>query len=276
VTVALSIGKFGIRHTSSLKKLPAYDNVIQSVTGFQAMTGFAGTSGVRCGSAVGDSFTGMNCALAILMAYRKKLKTGKGSRIDLSMFDCIFGILEPHILANTVNGENHQRVGNSDKYLFAPCDVYECKDGWFSIGITSNAEFRRFCESIGNEKLCEDERFITNEDRCLNNDALTDEISGFFKDKTKAELEELLRKKQVKNAPLLSIPEIIEHPQTKARNLIVEINDPGIGNYTVTGNPMFMTETPATYDKGAPLLGEDTKRILEELGYSSTEIKEII
>ncbi|MCI9598789.1 MAG: hypothetical protein HFE75_16225 [Firmicutes bacterium] len=274
--MALSIGKFGIRHTSSLKKLPAYDNVIQSVTGFQAMTGFAGTSGVRCGSAVGDSFTGMNCALAILMAYRKKLKTGKGSRIDLSMFDCIFGILEPHILANTVNGENHQRVGNSDKYLFAPCDVYECKDGWFSIGITSNAEFRRFCESIGNEKLCEDERFITNEDRCLNNDALTDEISGFFKDKTKAELEELLRKKQVKNAPLLSIPEIIEHPQTKARNLIVEINDPGIGNYTVTGNPMFMTETPATYDKGAPLLGEDTKRILEELGYSSTEIKEII
>ena len=71
------------------------------------------------------------------------------------------------------------------------------------------------------------------------------------------------------------MPEIIEHPQTKARNLIVEIDDPGIGKYSVTGNPMNMSESPASYERGAPLMGQDTVNIMKELGYSDRQIQKL-
>lgn len=269
-----SISGFG--QTSSLKKLPAYDNVIQSVTGFQSITGFPETVGVRCGSAVGDSFTGMNCALAILMAYRRKIETGQGCRIDISMFDCIFGILEPHILSNTVNNESHERAGNSDKYLFSPCDVYECKDGWFSIGITNDNDFAEFCRITGKEELLENEKFATNSARCANNDELTEAISGYFKDKTRKQLEDIFTEIGIINAPLLTIPEIVDHEQTRARNMIVEMDDPGVGKYFTTGNPMHLSETPASYDKGAPLMGQDTAAVLKAIGYDDSRIEELV
>ena len=119
-----SISGFG--QNTELKKSPAYDNIIQSLTGFQYMTGFPKEQEVRCSSAIGDSFTGLNCSLGIIMAYFRKLKTGEGARIDVSMFDCIFGTLEPHILAKTMTNKENYRMGNADYFFFAPYDAYDC------------------------------------------------------------------------------------------------------------------------------------------------------
>lgn len=268
-----SISGFG--QNTELKKSPAYDNIIQSLTGFQYMTGFPEEQEVRCSSAIGDSFTGLNCSLGIIMAYFRKLKTGEGARIDVSMFDCIFGTLEPHILAKTVANKENYRMGNADYFLFAPYDAYDCKDGWFSIAVRNNEEFDIFCKTIGREELTHDKRFIDNKSRCENADILKKEILPFFADKTRKELEEIFTKQGIINAPLLTVPEFIEHPHAKARNMMVWIDDPGIGKYLATANPMHLSITPPTYEKAAPLLGEDTKKILQDAGFSQEEIEKL-
>lgn len=268
-----SISGFG--QNTTLKKSPAYDNIIQSMTGFQYMTGFPDEQEVRCSSAIGDSFTGLNCSLGIIAAYLRKLKTGEGARIDVSMFDCIFGILEPHILAKTVAGQETFRMGNADWFLFAPYDVYRCRDGWFSIAVTDNEQYERFCRVIGNEELIRDGRFIDNSSRCANVDALNDKIAPFFADKTREELERLFNEEDIINAPLLTVPEIIEHPHAEARGMMVWVEDPGLGKFRTTSNPMKLNETPPVYEKAAPLLGEDTKDILLGEGFAEGEIEKL-
>lgn len=268
-----SISGFG--QNTELRKSPAYDNIIQSMTGFQYMTGFPHEQEVRCSSAIGDSFTGMNCALGIIMAYLRKLKTGEGARIDVSMFDCIFGILEPHVLAKTVAGADNFRMGNADYFLFAPYDAYDCKDGWFSIAVTDNESFERFCKIIGKEELAKDSRFIDNKDRCANVEALTAEISPFFADKTRNELEKIFTEQEIINAPLLTIPEIIEHPHAAARDMMIWMDDPGLGKFRTTANPMRLSDTPPVYKKAAPLLGESTKDVLLGAGFSEDRIEKL-
>ena len=268
-----SISGFG--QNTELKKSPAYDNIIQSLTGLQYMTGFPNEQEVRCSSAIGDSFTGLNCSLGIIMAYFRKLKTGEGARIDVSMFDCIFGTLEPHILAKTMTNKENYRMGNADYFFFAPYDAYDCKDGWFSIAVRTNEEFSRFCKIIGRESLSYDKRFSTNTNRCKNADELRKEILPFFSDKTREELETIFTEEGIINAPLLTVSEFIEHPHSKARKMMVWIDDPGIGRYLATANPMQMSATPPTYEKAAPLLGEDTKRILQNVGFTQEEIERL-
>lgn len=268
-----SVSGFG--QNTALKKSPAYDNIIQSLTGFQYMTGFPYEQEVRCSSAIGDSFTGLNCSLGIVMAYLRKLKTGEGARIDVAMFDCIFGILEPHILAKTVSGKENFRMGNADYSLFAPYDAYACKDGWFSVAVTDDEEYMRFCKTIGNETLIDDSRFRSNRDRCANVDALTAEIAPFFADKTRDELEKIFTEQGIINAPLLTIPEIIEHPHAAAKEMMLYMDDPGLGKFRTTSNPMKLSVTPPVYETAAPLLGQDTKDVLLGAGFSAEELERL-
>ncbi len=173
----------GYGQTSPLKDRPAYDNIIEAVTGLQNMTGYPEDPGVRCGSAIGDSLTGLYCCYAILMAYRNREVTGQGERIDVAMFDTIFSILEPHTMAKTLTDYDNVRGGCNDRETLVPYDVYKCKDGYFSCGLASDNGWKEFCE-------------------CTN----------------------------------------------------------------------FMDLTPVKYDKGSPLLGENTDEILTGLGYSAADI----
>lgn len=268
-----SISGFG--QNTTLRKSPAYDNIIQSMTGFQYMTGFPHEQEVRCSSAIGDSFTGLNCSLGIVMAYLRKLKTGEGARIDVSMFDCIFGILEPHILAKTVSGKDTFRMGNADHSLFAPYDAYDCKDGWFSVAVTNNEDFARFCKVIGNEALSEDIRFADNKNRCENVEVLKEEIAPFFAEKTRDELEKIFTDNNIINAPLLTIPEIIEHPHAAARGMMLYMDDPGLGKFRTTSNPMKLDVTPAVYETAAPLLGQNTREVMIDAGFSEEELEQL-
>lgn len=273
-----SISGFG--QSGPLKNLAAYDNVVQSMSGVMEMTGFPDGVPTRIGPAIGDNFTGLTMALAILMAYYNKLNTGKGQYIDVAMMDTIFGILESPILFKTLLNEEISRCGNSDVTL-VPYDVYPCKDGYFSAGLASDSGWDRFCNCIEMPELIEDSRFIDNDARCKNYDILTPIITKFFLGKTKGELAEIFSAVKIPNAPVSTIPELMEHPQIHARGMLQEIVDPGVGKYLAIGNPMQMDVTPAALEFGAPLRGQDTEKILKGLGYEEKEIsafleKEII
>lgn len=268
-----SISGFG--QNGPLKDLAAYDNVVQSMSGIMEMTGFPDGVPTRVGPAIGDNFTGLTMALAIVMAYYNKLNTGKGQRLDVAMLDTIFGILESPILFYTLLAEKVTRCGNNDAATLVPYDVYPCKDGYFSAGLASDSGWDKFCNAIEMPELINDPRFCNNELRCKNYEIITPIITEFFLKKTKAELQEVFSPAGIPNAPVLTIPEIMKHPQIQAREMLIEMEDPGVGKYLAIGNPMKLEKTPAKLEFGAPLIGQDTEKILESFGCSKEEIKEL-
>lgn len=265
-----SISGFG--QSGPLKDLAAYDNVIQAMSGIMEMTGFPEDIPVRVGPALGDNVTGMNASLAILMAYFNKQKTGKGRKIDVSMMDSIFGILESPILFMTLLDKEVTRSGNNDAGTLVPYDVYPCQDGFFSAGLAGDSGWDKFCNVLGMPELIEDARFLNNETRCKNYKVLTDIISPFFKDKTRAELQELFSAKNIANAPVLSVGEMMGLPQMDARGMFQDFTDVGVGPYQAIANPVKLENSPATLRMGAPLLGQNSDLILEQIGYSKDEI----
>jgi len=265
----------GFGQTGPMKKYPAYDNVIQSMSGLMDMTGFPEKEPRKAGPSVSDSFSGLNLALGILMAYYSKLNTGKGQRVEVSMLDTLIGMLESPILFKSLLNEEVTRCGNNDAGTLAPYDVYECSDGYFSAGLAGDSGWDKFANVMSMPELIEDARFETNELRCKNFVDLDLILRGFFIDKTRADLETNFSAVNIPNAPVLSIPEIMNHPQLKARDMLIKINDPGIGEYIGIGNPMRMDRTPPAYEKGAPLLGEDTIKILSEFGFSKEEVENL-
>lgn len=255
-------------------KLAAYDNVIQAMCGMMEMTGFADDVPTKVGPALGDNFTGLTMALGIVMAYYHKLNTGKGQYLDVSMMDTLFGMLESPILTKELLGKELTRCGNTDPTL-CPYDVYPCRDGYFSAGLAagSDAEWKRFCAAINMPELLEDARFATNELRLENYDILTPILTEYFKTKTKAELTEAFNANNIPSSPVNTIPELMDHPQLKARGMLVPLRDDGVGDYLAMGNPMLLSETPAVLEKGAPSMGRDTVSVLREYGYTDAEIE---
>ena len=268
-----SISGFG--QTGPLSHLAAYDNVVQAMTGIMEMTGDPDGIPTKVGPAIGDNFTGLHMATAITMAYFHKLNTGKGQALDVAMYDAIFSILESPILFETVLGETSTRTGNADPATLVPYDVYKCKDGYFSAGIASDSGYPKFCHAINMPELIEDPRFVENEIRCTNYEPFTEIVSDFFAKRTRSELADVFVAAKVPNAPVFDIPEVMEHPQIKARDMMQELSDPGVGEHLAIGNPMKLSKTPAVLEHGAPLLGQDTDAILKSIGYSDAKIKEL-
>lgn len=266
----------GYGQNTSWSKLPAYDNVIQAQTGLMEMTGTADGVPTKVGVSVGDNYTGLEMSLAITLAYYNKLKTGKGQYIDVAMYDTLFEIMESPILTYELEGTKSTRCGNTDPTLF-PYDVYPCKDGYFSPGVAagSKKEWKAFCEAIEMPELLENERWMSNDNRLEDYDELTAKILPFFADKTKAELADIFTSYKIPNAPVKTIPELVTDPQLKARDMLIDMEDPGIGKYVATGNPMKLSLTPAVIEKPAPLLGADTDHVLAELGYSEDVIAKL-
>ena len=266
----------GFGQDSSLKNLAAYDNIVQAMSGLMEMTGFPDQAPVRMGPAIGDSLTGLNTALAILMAYYHKLETGEGQRIDVAMMDTIFGIMESPILFQTLLNKRLTRSGNNDAETLVPYDVYECKDGYFSVGLASDAGWPKFCQAIHREELTEDPRFLTNETRCANYQAFTDCVKDYFLGKTKAELAEIFTAAKIPNGAVQTIPDILESQQLKERDMLLPLIDPNIGRYIALGNPMKLSKTPARIYAASPRLGQHTREVLLEAGYSRGEIEALV
>lgn len=264
----------GYGQNTTWRKLPAYDNVIQAQTGLMEMTGEADGVPTKVGVSVGDNYTGLEMSLAVALAYYNKLKTGKGQYIDIAMYDILFGIQEGPILTYELEGVKSTRCGNTDPTLF-PYDVYPCKDGYFSPGVAagSKKEWKAFCEAIEMPELLENERWMSNDNRIEDYDILTPMILPFFAERTKAELTEIFNAHKIPNAPVNTIPELLEDPQLEARDMLIEMEDPGIGKYKATGNPMKLSMTPPVVEKPAQLLGASTDAVLSELGYSEADIE---
>lgn len=260
-----SISGFGIE--GPLAQRPTYDIVAQAMGGIMSITGFPDRPPVKVGPSIADNYSGVFLALGIMMALYNREKTGKGQRLDVSMVDTIFSILENAVVNYTVGGIIPKPAGNVDPGI-APFDSFEAKDGMFVMGVGTNAMWARLCEVMGRPELIDDPLYATNDLRCQNYlTGLKGIVEEWTLTKTKKELEELIVGAGIPFGLVLSIPEVIEQEQTKVREMIVEVEDPVIGKMQIPGVTIKMHSTPGKVERPAPTLGQHNEQILKELGY---------
>jgi CoA:oxalate CoA-transferase len=252
----------GFGQYGPLSKRPCYDIVAQSMGGIVNLTGFPDHPPTKVGPSVADNVTGIYLCVGILMALHYREKTGIGQMVDVAMLDTVFSLLENAIVITTMTGEVPQRQGNIDPSI-APFDIYKSRDGHIAIGVGNDKLFKKFCSVIGRPDLGEEPLYHTNELRCKNyTSGLQAIIAEWAKDKDSCYIEELFDKAGIPCGPVLDMQEAIEHPQIKARNMMVDVEHPTIGPMSFQGCPIKFSETPGSIETPAPVLGQHNAEIL--------------
>ncbi len=251
---------------------PCYDVVSQAMGGMLYLTGFKETDPVKVGPSVGDHVAGIYLAVGVMMALYYREKTGIGQHVDVAMMDVIFSILENAIVNYTVGGEIPERNGNIDPSI-SPFDVYNCKDGFVAIGVGNDRLFDKFCKTMNREDLLEDPRFATNDLRQTNYiPDLKGAIQEYCGKYTKKELEIIMDEAGIPCGPVMNVKEIIEHPQTQAREMMVHCEHPTAGDQYFQGCVIKLSETPGKVEFAAPLKGQHNREIF---GLTEEEEKQL-
>ncbi|MFK5951701.1 MAG: CoA transferase [Desulfobacterium sp.] len=269
-----SISGFG--QDSPMKHLPAFDLVAQAMGGIMSVNGQKGAPPTRVGVSLGDTSTALYTAFAIVTALFNREKTGQGQSIDVSMVDSVFSLLEMSLFSYLGDDKKVlDRMGSRHPTSY-PYDVFEAKDGYFTIATFDNTGFSRLCEAMGRFELMEDERFLTDTIRGKNDTALKEIIHSWSKELTVEQVLDILEKARVPSSPIYNIQQIAESDHIKARQMLVNVDHPVAGPIRIPAMPVKFSHTKAKIQGPSPLLGEHTKEVLKnELGFDDQTINEL-
>ena len=256
----------GYGQTGPYASRPGYDMMAQGMGGIMSITGEADGPPVKVGVAINDVMSGMYTAVALLSALRHRDRTGQGQFIDVSLLDAQVSWLYNQGLNYLVSGEAPHRLGTAHPNS-APYQAFPTSDGYIIIAANNDQQFKRFCEVGDALALLDDPRFKTNPDRVRNRNALVDAVSAVTRTRTIDDWIEALSKAGVGCAPINTIDRVFADPQVQHRGMQIEMAHPlaGAAPVNLIGNPIKMSETPATYRRPPPTMGEHTDEVLSEL-----------
>jgi crotonobetainyl-CoA:carnitine CoA-transferase CaiB-like acyl-CoA transferase len=265
-----SISGFG--QYGPLSELPSYDLCIQAMCGLMSMNGYPGMSPMRVGNSITDYMSGVLVVVAVLSALRVRDSApageGKGQYIDISMFDSGMTMLENSISRYDLTGEVAGLIGSHHPSA-APHNIYKTSDSYVAILIIDNNSWARLTKVMGNPGLSEDPEFATIEARLKNVDRVDEIMEEWTRSKTSAEVMEIFKAEGFACGTVHSVNEVMANEQVKARDMLVEVNQPQLGPVKIPGCPIKFSETPAGVAGPAPLTGEHTQEVLcDILGYS--------
>ncbi len=262
----------GFGKTGPMNNTAGNDLTAEALCGLMQITGYPEDKPTAHGSRMADQFGGVFLAFAIISALMARETTGEGQKIDISSADCMFTALEDSVVEAAMSGKRFEREGNRSRSI-APYDTFEVKDGIVSTAVSTNGQWKKFCEAMDMEELLDDPRYATNESRGENYDtSLRKVIADKFKDMTKWEIEALLRPYNIPSGPGYTVPEAFDSEQLSARNMVVEVEDKALGTVKMPGFPIKISGADDVPAGSAPLLGEDTEELLRAVGYDSGEI----
>jgi len=262
--VYLHISGFG--RTGPYAKRAGYDMLAQGMGGVMSLTGPVDGDPHKVGVGISDVMCGMYATTALLAALRHRDKTGQGQLIDLALLDTSVAWLINEGVNYLTHGQENVRRANAHSNI-VPYDVYPTADGYVILAIGNDGQFRKFCEFVGKPEMAAEERFLTNDMRVRNRDAITPLMRQITVTKTTSEWVEGLAPLGVPSAPVNTVPMAFEDPQINHRGMRIEMDHPisADGKCRLIGNPINYSETPVTYRRPPPMTGEHTDEILEEL-----------
>jgi crotonobetainyl-CoA:carnitine CoA-transferase CaiB-like acyl-CoA transferase len=267
-----SISGFG--QTGLYRDRPGYDIIGQAMGGLLSITGWPDSPPTRSGTAIGDILSSLFCCIGILAALNIRERTGEGQMVDVSLVDSVFAALENIPQKYYVDGQVPGRIGNRYEFIY-PYDTFRARDGWVVIGIANDAIWARFLEATG--LRLDDPRYATNKLRVENHETLRQALEEWTLTHDKGEIVRLLNDCRVPSCPIYNIKDASEDPHISGdREMVVEVDQPGLGKVKLQGNPIKMSATRPTPRGPAPKLGEDTETVLRELlGLGPEEYKRL-
>ncbi len=248
-----------------------FDLVAQGFAGLMSITGEPGRPPAKTGNPVSDINAGILAAVGILAAYAHRLTTGRGQIVDTSLMEAALQQTYWHAASYFATGDSPGPLGSAH-LLTAPYQAFTARDGWINIGGANQANWERIADVLGHPEWREDPRFATNSARMKNLPALVTAMNDVLARKTRSQWLALLDAAGVPAGPVNSVREALTHPQTLARGMVVDLVHPEAGATRALGCPIHFSVTPARIDRPAPMLGEHTRELLRECGYTDGEI----
>jgi crotonobetainyl-CoA:carnitine CoA-transferase CaiB-like acyl-CoA transferase len=267
---------FGDHRTgaSPYKDWPAFDVVAQAMGGIMAITGPDAVTPTKVGPGVGDIVPGMMLAFGVLAAIHHARRTGEGQFVDISMVDGVLAVCERMVWQHSIQGAVAGPEGNHHPFL-TPFGMFPAADGHVTIAAHQDGFFETLCQRLDAPAMLADPRFSTARARLKHRASLIEAVAGATRPFTKAQLMERLGG-LIPFGSVMDIADIEADPHFAAREMIVDVEQPGAAPVRIAGVPIKMTRTPGAVRRRAPLLGEHTRARLLEAGLTDTEIDALI
>ena len=271
--VYCSISGFG--QDGPYQSRPAYDQIMQGLSGIMSITGEPDGEAQKGGLAITDIGAGMWSAFAIMAALRHREVGGEGQYIDVSMLDAQVAWLTYQAAYFFANDEAPKRLGAAHPTL-VPYQGFMCKDGkYINVAVGSERIWDRFCEGIQREDLRENPDYAGNADRVAHRSTLVPMLQEMFLTRPVQEWVDVLQNVNVPCGSINDLADVFSDPQILHRQMYQEMPHPTLGTIKQTGLPIKFSLTPGGLDRHPPLLGEHNQEILTGLGYSRAEIERL-
>ncbi len=254
---------------------PGYDLVSQAESGTMALTGEVDGAPMRFPTPIADMTCGLFTVIGILSALHARQSSGRGQFIDMSLQEGQMTWLENYAGEYFADGQDPPRRGNRHPQV-VPYEAVQASDGdWFILGVGSDNVWGAFCRHVGRDELAADPRFLTNADRIANYDALLPVVRDIIRSKPCDLWLTELREVGVPCGRINTVAEALTDPHVIERGFIVELEHPALGMVKSLATPVHLSDTPLSYLRHPPRLGEHSAEVAAELGYSNADIERL-
>ena len=268
-----SISGFG--RTGPYANRGGFDLVAQGMSGLMSITGVPNSPPVKVGVPIADMNAGMFATYGILTAYINKLRTKKGQYLEISLLEAAIAYTVWESAGYFATGDIAEPLGSSHRNS-APYQALKTKDGHINIGAPNQSNWERFANAIKRTDLVARNEFKDNASRLVNRESLEVELELTLTTKSSGEWLEVLEKCGVPAGPILNVSEVWNDPQIQARNMEVTLDHPTAGKIKNIGLAAKLYSTPGRITKPAPLLGQHTREVLMNAGYSKKNIEALV
>jgi formyl-CoA transferase len=267
--VYCAISGFGATGPDAFK--PAYDQIIQGLSGEMAVNGDERLSPLRTGFPVCDTVGGLNAAFAVMAALYHRERTGEGQFIDVALLDSIMPLMG-WVAANLLIGKQPPVLMGNDNFTAAPSGTFKTQDGYINIAANKQEQWESLCDALGVPELKADERFQKRDVRKRNRQALTPLLEAKLAERPTAEWVDLLNARDVPSGAILSLEEALRQPQIRHRQTLRDVPVEGIGTLPLFGLTALFEKTPGEITAPPPRLSAHTAEVLGGVGVSAEEV----